>query len=97
MKFTHEYRILKKKVFTSIRKNTGFYKIGRIYQINTPEQNFKAKVIEAEAISKFEIDDSLAQSDADMSAVELIVLLDKWHGKRFDDFVLLTLERLDEQ
>lgn len=56
MKFTHEYRILKKKVFTSIRKNTGFYKIGRIYQINTPEQNFKAKVIEAEAISKFEID-----------------------------------------
>ncbi|GAI93600.1 unnamed protein product, partial [marine sediment metagenome] len=89
----HEYRILKKKVFTSIRKNTGFYKIGHIYQINTPEQNFKAKVIEAEAISKFEIDDSLSQSDADMSAVDLIILLDKWYGKTFDDFVLLTLER----
>lgn len=93
MKFTHEYSILKKKVFTSIRKNTGFYKIGHIYQINTPEQDFSAKVIKSEAISKFEIDDSLAQSDADMTAKELVALLDKWYGKTFDDFVLLTLER----
>ena len=94
MIFTHEYSILKKKIFTSIRRNTGFYKVGHSYQIHTPEQAFKAKVIKAEAISKFEMDDSLAQSDADMSAVDLILLLDRWYGKVFDDFVLLTLRKI---
>jgi len=94
MIFTHEYSILKKKVFTSIRRNTGFYKIGHSYQVHTPEQSFKAKVIKSKAISKSEIDDSLARSDADMSAVDLILLLDRWYGKTFDDFVLLTLKKL---
>jgi len=94
MVFTHEYSILKKKVFTTIRRNTSFYKIGHSYQVHTPEQSFKARVIKSKAISKFEIDDSLAQSDADMSAVDLILLLDRWYGKTFDDFVLLTLEKL---
>ena len=93
MIFTHEYSILKKKVFTTIRKNSGFYKIGHSYQVHTPGQNFKAKVIKSKAISKFEINDSLARNDADMSAVELILLLDRWYGKTFDDFVLLTLEK----
>lgn len=94
MIFTHEYSILKKKIFTSIRRNTNFYKVGHSYQIHTPKQNFKAKVIKVKLISKFEIDDSLAQSDADMSAVDLILLLDRWYGKAFDDFVLLTLRKL---
>lgn len=94
MIFTHEYSILKKKIFTTIRKNTHFYKIGHSHQIHTPEQNFKARVIKSKAISKFEIDDSLARSDADMSAGELILLLDRWYGKTFDDFVLLTLEKI---
>jgi len=94
MIFTHEYSILKKKIFTTIRRNTSFYKVGHSYQIHTPEQSFKAKVIRVELINKLEIDDSLAQSDADMSAVDLILLLDRWYGKTFDDFVLLTLEKL---
>ncbi|GAH46721.1 unnamed protein product [marine sediment metagenome] len=51
-------------------------------------------MIRVELINKLEIDDSLAQSDADMSAVDLILLLDRWYGKTFDDFVLLTLEKL---
>ena len=29
----------------------------------------------------------------DMSAKELVALLEKWYGKTFDDFVLLTLEK----
>ncbi|GAH80983.1 unnamed protein product [marine sediment metagenome] len=95
MIFTHEYSILKNKIFTTIRRNTNFYKVGHSYQVHTPEQSFKAKVIKSEAISKLDINDSLAQSDADMSAVNLVALLDKWYGKTFDDFVLLTLERLD--
>jgi len=94
MIFTHEFSILKKKIFITIRKNTNFYKIGHSYQVHTPEQNFKAKVIKSKAISKLKINDSLARSDADMSAVDLILLLDRWYGKTFDDFVLLTLEKI---
>lgn len=94
MIFTHEYSILKKKIFTTIRKNTNFYKVGHSYQVHTPEQSFKAKVIKSKAISKFKIDETLARNDADMSAVELVALLDKWYGQTFDDFVLLTLEKI---
>ena len=94
MKFTHEYRKLSEKVFTTIRKNTGFYKNGQAYRIDTPEQKFKAKVTGSIRIFKAEINDFLAQNDADMSAEELIALLEKWYGKKFDDFVLLTLERV---
>lgn len=93
MKFSHEYTKLSKKIFTTIRRNNNFYKIGHTYQIQTPKQNFKAKVIEGELISKTEIDDHLARNDADMIAQELVVLLETWYGKIFDDFVLLTLER----
>ena len=94
MIFTHEYSILKKKIFTTIRKNSNFYKVGHSYQVHTPEQSFKARVIKSEAISKFDISETLARNDADMSAVDLILLLDRWYGKRFDDFVLLTLEKI---
>ncbi len=93
MKFSHEYKKLSQDYFTTIRKNTNWYKVGRIYQIETPKQNFKVKVISSYPISKFEINDQLAQSDADMDAEGLIALLEKFYGKTFDDFVLLTLER----
>ncbi len=95
MKFSHEYSKLSKKVFTTIRKNTNFYRIGQICQIQTPEQSFKAKVVGSGLIKKVEINDYLAQEDADMKAEKLIALLEKWYGKRFDDFVLLTLEKLE--
>ena len=93
MIFSHEYSGLSKSRFTTIRVNSNYYKVGRIYQIRTPNQRFKAKVIKGELISKAQIDDSLAQNDADMSAEELVALLEKWYGKTFDDFILLTLDR----
>ncbi len=93
MKFSHEYKKLSWNYFSTIRKNTNWYKIGRVYQIKTPRQNFKAKVIESNPISKSEINDLLAQNDADMTAKELITQLEKWHGKKFDNFVFLVLEK----
>lgn len=94
VKFSHEYIKLSKKIFSTIRRNNNRYKMGHIYQIRTPKQNFKAKVIGSELISKTEIDDHLAQSDADMIAGgELVTLLEKWYGKIYDNFVLLTLEK----
>lgn len=94
MRFSKEYSKFKKKEFTTIRKNTGFYKLGNIYQVITPLQRFKARMISHRRLRKFDITEEFAQSDADCSRAELIAMLEKWYGKKFDDFVLLYLERV---
>lgn len=45
-------------------------------------------------MEKAHISEQLAQNDADCSKEELIAMLEKWYGKKFDDFVLLTLEKV---
>ena len=47
----------------------------------------------SETMAKNEITDSLARYDADCSKAELIAMLEKWYGKDYDDFLLLTLKR----
>lgn len=96
MKFSHEYSKLNKKTFTTIRRNSGRYKLHCAYRIHAPGQDFYAKVIERVLINKADINDSLAQADADMTAVELVALLEKLYGKDYDGFVLLTLRRYGE-
>ncbi len=93
MRFSHEYSKLKKQVFTTIRRNSGYYRIGGLYGVDTPEQSFTAVVIDSKLIVKTDIDEALAHNDADMSAKELIGILERWYGKKYDDFVLLTLEK----
>lgn len=96
MKFSKEYSKLSKKRFTTIRKNTKRYKPGSIYFIVTPKQKFKAKVISRVYIKKEDITDFMALYDADCSHKwELIDLFDKWYGREFNDFVIITLERID--
>ena len=96
MKFSKEYSKLSKKRFTTIRKNTRRYKPESIYSIITPKQNFKAKVISRAYIGKEDITDFVALYDADcFHSLELIELLEKWYGRDFNDFVLITLERID--
>ena len=95
MKFSKEYSKLTKKRFTTIRKNTRRYKPESIYDIITPKQKFRAKVISREYITKKDITDFIALYDADcFYKRELIELLEKWYGEYFDDFVLITLERI---
>lgn len=96
MKFSKDYSKLSKKRFTTIRKNTRRYKPENIYLIDTPKQKFKAKVISREYIKKEDITNFIALYDADCFRWELIALLDKWHGRDFDDFVLIILERIDD-
>ena len=93
MRFTKEYSKLKEQSFHTIRKNTGFYKWGKIYQINTPEQQFKAKLWRIELIKKEDITNELAQLDADCSREELIKKFENWYGEKCDNFVLLFFSR----
>lgn len=93
MKFTKNYNKLKDSSFTTIHKNTDYYKVGWIYDIMTPSSGFQARVISAIPIKKADIDNKLAMSDADMTEDELIKMLEGRYGKNFDDFVLLRLER----
>ena len=96
MKFTKNYSKLKDSSFTTIRKNTGYYKVGWIYDIVTPSSGFQARVLSAIPIKKADIDDKLAMSDADMTRDELIKMLEKWYGKEYDDFILIKLARKKE-
>lgn len=93
MIFTKEHRKLKNTFFTTIRKNTGYYRTGRTYTIVTPSERFKATVQSAKPITKADISDSIALADADMSAENLRKMLEKWYGKKYDDFLLMRLVR----
>ena len=44
-------------------------------------------------MSKANITERHALSDADCSRAELIAMLERWYGKEFDDFVLLTMQK----
>lgn len=97
MRFTHEYCKLKLKYFTTIRKNTGFYKLGRVYTIHTPNQHFRAEVVTIKPIKKADITDEFAWKDADCNAKTLKEILEKWYGKKYDDFVILSLRKVKEK
>lgn len=93
MIFSKDYSKIDQNVFTTIRKNSDYYYIGRNCNIKTPTKEFKAMVIGLWLMEKAHISEQLAQNDADCSRAKLIDMLEKWHGKKFDDFVLLTLEK----
>lgn len=93
MIFSKDYSKLDQNIFTTIRKNSIIYRIGNIYKIKTPTKEFKAMVIGRWLMEKAHISEQLAYNDADCSRDELIAMLEKWYGKEFDDFVLLTLEK----
>ena len=97
MKFSKDYSKLNQTFFTTIRKNTRHYRsIGirsRAISIQSPTKEFKAYIIEIETLKKSQITEELALSDAECSRAELIAMLEKWYGKEFDDFILITLKR----
>jgi len=94
MKFSKQYSKLKKPIFTTIRKNTGFYIRNQVVNIETPTEKFKAKIEWIEKITKEELTNRFSKSDADCSKEELIKMLEKWYGKKYNDFIILTLKRI---
>ena len=91
MKFTKEYSKLKKKSFTTIRKNLGYYQRGQIIEVHTPKQGFIAEIQEIRHITKDDITEELALKDADCTRKDLIALLERWYGPDYDDFILIFM------
>ena len=93
MKFSKDWIKLDNLTFTTIRKNTKFYTFGKKYLIKTPSKEFFVKLIGVRLLKKENITDQIAWIDASCRKEELIAMLEKWYGKKFDDFVLLTLKK----
>lgn len=93
MRFSKSYSKLKRDEFTTIRKDTGYYYPGKKVKVTLIE-SFSAKVVNVKPISKSNITENLAQSDADCSRQELIAMLEKWYGKKCDNYVLITLRKV---
>lgn len=93
MKFSKDYSKLDQNIFTTIRKMSTYYRVGDSYKIKAPTKEFRAIVVGWWPMKKAHISEQLAQDDADCSKAELIAMLEKWYGKKFDDFVLLTLKK----
>ena len=89
MKFSKNYKKLNKEIFTTIRRNKGYYRFYQEVNIKTPSGKFKARVIGLEILRKEDITEELANKDADCSKQELINMLEKWYGKKYDNYVLL--------
>lgn len=93
MRFSKDWEKLQQTYFTTVRKNTGIYQLGKTYTIQTPTQRFKAKVVVLEEIEKEGLTDGIAKEDIGGTRKELIKLLENWYGKKFNNFVLLGLKR----
>ena len=102
MIFSENYSKLELPEFTTIRKNTGFYKVGCTYWLTVSyflgmtkmARDFQATVVNAVPIKKADMTDDIARRDADCVCEELIAKLEGWYGKKYDDYVLLTLRKV---
>ena len=96
MRFSKEYKKLSYPVFTTIRRNRGYYKEGQKINVLTPEQNFRAEVVSIRPICKVNITKTVALRDADCEPGELIKMLTDWYGSKSNHLILITLMKIGE-
>lgn len=96
MKFSHHYTKLDYPIFTTIRQNKSYYKLGQQILIYEPNNIFKAEIVSIRKIIKNEITENIARRDADCSKEILIQKLKTWYGKEYNDFILLTLMKIED-
>ena len=94
MKFTHHYSKLDYPVFTTIRQNKGWYKVGQHIAIQEPHGEFQAQIVSIRQITKKDITHVMAQRDADCDTERLIDKLEEWYGELYNDFILITLMKI---
>ena len=94
MKFSHHYTKLNYPVFTTIRQNKGYYKIGQRIPIQTPEIEFRAEIVSIRHITKKDITFTMALRDADCHPETLLDTLETWYGELYNDFILITLMKI---
>ncbi len=91
MKFSKDYSKLNCRIFTTIRKNLGYYKEGTVISIRTLNDTFSAEILSIRKIQKHNITEIIAMRDAECSKKKLINMLESWYGKSYNDFILITL------
>jgi len=94
MRFSKEYKKLSWPIFTTIRKNKGYYRRENVFQVRTPKRKFPVRVLARIKIRKDDIDEHLARIDADCSREELLEMLERWYGPDFDNYLLLILVKI---
>ena len=95
MKFSHHYTKLDYPVFTTIRKNRGYYKAGQRILIQEPYSEFKAEIVSIRYISLLNITENIANKDADCTKAELIKLMQRFYKDEANDLILITLMKVD--
>lgn len=91
LKFSKQYSKLSFPIFTTIRKNTQTYQIGKVYEASAPNGSFMFEVLARRPLKKADITENMAYADADCLRGELLGHLVDWYGESYDDFVLLTV------
>lgn len=92
MKFSKNYSKLNYPIFTTIRRNNGYYKEGRTIQVNIPNnKSFIADIVGIRYITLKDITETMANRDADCSRKELIELMGTFYKENANDLILITL------
>jgi hypothetical protein len=95
MKFSKEYSKLQYPIFTTIRQNYGYYKVGQTIGIDTPKQSFCAEIVSIRNIQLCHISETIALRDADCTTEELVLLMKKFYQSNANDLILITLMRME--
>jgi len=96
MRFSKEYLKLNWPIFTTIRQNKGFYKIGQIVFVETPTQAFTTEIVSIRSIELKDITETIAKNDAGCSSKYLKELMIKFYKDKANDLILITLMKNDK-
>ena len=94
MKFSKSYSKLNYPIFTTIRQDKGYYKVGQIINVNTPETSFEAEILAIRELSNADITENMARVDADCSKQKLQGLMNLFYREKAEELILLTLAKI---
>lgn len=93
MKFTTDWKKLDYPIFTTIRQDKGYYKVGQVINIETPTKKFQAEIVSIREMVQEDITETMALRDADCSKQEFDALLYKFYKDKVGNLIMLTLMR----
>jgi len=94
MKFTTEWKKLDYPIFTTIRQDKGYYRVGQRIPIETPSQCFMVEIVSIRKMIQEDITDTMALRDADCTKQEFNALLYKFYKDNVGSLILLTLMKI---
>lgn len=92
IKFSHDYRKLQDRLFTTIRRRDDYPEVGEEVQVRAPSSSFAAVILWKILITLEEIPTSLLCHDTDTETREnALKLLNSFYRKPIQPFENLTL------